>query len=85
MKLTQELKTKKKDFISKMKQSLLDRYFELEFEKRIQERWALIDPTKTIYLNGVQVKIADYISSLKKDLNNLETRLELVEDVLKED
>jgi len=85
MKLTQELKTKKKEYFTKAKQALLERYFELEFERRIQERWAIVDPTKVIYLNGVQVKIAEYISSLKKDLGNLETRLELVEDVLTED
>jgi len=71
----------RKKYLGSLKDVLLNRYFETEFEKRLQEREMLLDVGGDTTVNGQKIKISDYITLLKKDLNNLEQRLQLLEDI----
>ena len=79
-----EHKEKRKEYIIKLKEALLTKYFETEFESRVQNRTMVLEPNKKTYLNGQQISVATYVNVLKEDLNNLEQRIELVNDIEKE-
>ena len=76
-----KFKVQKTEYISKLKETLLIKYFESEFEIRIQNRVMLTNVNAVTVINGQKVKITDYITLLKKDLTNLETRITLIEDL----
>jgi len=84
MKITSELTLKKKSWLESLREELIHKYFSIEFEKKLQDRWSILDANKVLTLNGQKVRVVDYISALKNDLNNLESRIDLVDELLKE-
>lgn len=81
VKFEEKFKENKKAWQVKLKEALLNQYFELEFEKRYQERGLILDIKKIITLNGQKVPATDYVNMLKNDLENLKNRISLLEDM----
>lgn len=79
-----KFKVQKTEYISKLKETLLIKYFESEFEIRIQNRVMLTNVKAETVINGQKIRITDYIALLKKDLKTLEHRIDLIEDIEKE-
>ena len=84
MKITKEYKELQKKWLKRVKDDFLTKHIDLSFELRLQQRWIILDTDKKVIVGQQDIHISDYITMLKKDINNIESRLTLVDDMLKE-
>lgn len=82
--MIKENKKEHKVWLEATKKELMDKYFDISFEERYQRRWMLLEPTKKTWVGNKQVTVAEYVTSLKNDLNILNNRLKLVNDIISE-
>lgn len=72
------------EWLTDVRKSLTLKLFDLQLEKRFQDRQLILNPNVSLTINNQYVGLAGYVNMLKKDIENIEQRLKLVEDIFEE-